>query len=98
MHRLPGFPGVARFQWDEGNADKNWKRHHVTQAEAEQVFFNKPILVASDPDHSQTEDRLFALGQTDVGRRLTIVFTIRGDSLRVISARPMSRQERSVYG
>ena len=98
MALLPGFPGAARFQWDEGNADKNWKRHHVTQAEAEQVFFNKPILVTSDPDHSQTEDRLFALGQTDVGRRLAIVFTIRGDSLRVISARPMSRQERSVYG
>jgi uncharacterized DUF497 family protein len=98
MAALPGFPGVVRFQWDAGNADKSWRRHQVTQAEAEQAFFNRPILVTSDPDHSGTEDRLFALGQTDGGRRLAIVFTIRGDSLRVISARPMSRQERRVYG
>jgi hypothetical protein len=98
MAALPGFPGVARFQWDEGNADKNWRRHRVTQAQAEQVFFNKPILITSDPGHSQTEVRLFALGRSDVGRRLAVVFTIRGDSLRVISARPMSRQERRVYG
>jgi len=94
----PGFPGVARFQGDEGNADKNWKRHGVTQPEAEQVFFNKPILVTSDPGHSEKEERLFALGQTDVGRRLAVVFVIRGESLRVISARPMSRQERRIYG
>jgi uncharacterized DUF497 family protein len=94
----PGFPGIARFQWDEGNADKNWRRHEVTQAEAEQVFFNKPVLVTSDVNHSQEEVRLFALGRTDAGRRLAVVFTIRGDALRVISARPMSRQERKIYG
>lgn len=98
MAAVPGFPGVARFQWDEGNADKNWKRHHVTQTEAEQVFFNRPILVTSDAGHSEKEKRLFALGQADAGRPLAIVFTIRGQFLRVISARPMSRQERRVYG
>jgi uncharacterized DUF497 family protein len=94
----PDFSRIARFEWDEGNADKNWKRHRVTQAEAEQVFFNNPIRVAADPGHSQAEDRLFALGQTDVGRRLAVVFTIRADALRAISARPMSRQERRIYG
>jgi uncharacterized DUF497 family protein len=98
MAELPGFPEVVGFQWDDGNADKNWKRHRVTQAEAEQVFFNKPILVTSDLRHSETEERWFALGRTDVGRLLTIVFTIRGDLLRVISARPMTRQERGAYG
>jgi uncharacterized DUF497 family protein len=98
MAEFPGFLNVVGFQWDDGNAEKNWKRHRVTQAEAEQVFFNKPILVTSDPGHSRAEERLFALGRTDIGRRLAIVFTIRGDLLRVISARPMSRQERAVYG
>jgi uncharacterized DUF497 family protein len=64
----------------------------------EQVFFNKPILVTSDPGHSEKEERLFAPGKTDVGRRRAVVFVIRGESLRAISARPMSRQERRIYG
>jgi uncharacterized DUF497 family protein len=99
MARLPEFfSGVSRFQWDEGNTDKNWRRHRVTQAEAEQVFFNEPIRVTSDAGHSETETRLFALGRTNLGRLLAIVSTIRGDSLRVISARPMGRSERRIHG
>jgi hypothetical protein len=92
------FPGVSRFQWDEGNSDKNWRRHQVTQPEAEQVFFNRPVLVADDPGHSAKETRYFALGRTAAGRLLSVVFTIRGELLRVISARPMSRRERTFYG
>jgi uncharacterized DUF497 family protein len=61
------------FQWDEGNAEKNWVKHHVSRGETEQVFFNRPLVV------------------------VFIVFTIREDLIRVISARPMSRQERKVY-
>jgi uncharacterized DUF497 family protein len=56
------------------------------------------IRVSTDPEHSRTEERLFALGRTNLGRLLAIVFTIRGDALRVVSARPMSRQERRTYG
>jgi len=99
MPLLPEFfPGVTRFQWDEGNSDKNWGRHQVTQPEAEQVFFNRPVLVTHDPGHSATEARYFALGRTDARRLLTVVFTIRGEFLRVISARAMSRRERTFYG
>jgi uncharacterized DUF497 family protein len=85
------------FQWDAGNADKNWELHRVSRAEAEQVFFNRPILVVSDNQHSQREPRLAALGQTNEGRRLFIVFTIRDPLIRVISARDQSRQERRIY-
>lgn len=92
------FPGVTGFQWDEGNSEKNWRRHRVTQAEAEQVFFNRPVLMSGDPKHSVTEVRRFALGRSDADRELAIAFTIRGSSLRVISARPMNRRERRVYG
>jgi uncharacterized protein len=91
------FAGVTGFQWDEGNSDKNWRRHRVTRAEAEQVFFNLPLIVASDPRHSGEEIRHFALGRTNDGRHLTIVFTRRADLLRVVSARSMSRRERNVY-
>lgn len=88
---------VTGFDWDDGNATKNWTKHGVTQAECEQVFFNAPLVLAADPAHSSNESRSFALGQTNAGQLLLIVFTLRGSQLRVISARPMSRREREVY-
>lgn len=85
------------FEWDAGNATKNWVKHTVGQPECEQVFFNVPLVLAGDPAHSAREARYFALGRTDAGRRLLVVFTLRGTLVRVISARPMSRRERAVY-
>ena len=92
------FQGITGFEWDEGNSEKNWRRHRVTQLEAEQVFFNQPILVSHDLAHSGEEVRYFALGRTNAGRTLMLVFTVRRPLLRVISARPMSRRERRQYG
>lgn len=91
------FPDVTGIQWDAGNSGKSWARHEVSDGEAEQVFFNRPIVVAGDPKHSVTEVRHAALGRTDAGRGLAVVFTLRGSLLRVISARPMSRRERKVH-
>jgi uncharacterized DUF497 family protein len=85
------------FQWDEGNLVKNWVRHRVSASECEQVFFNTPLVTAADEKHSGSEARYFALGATDEGRLLFVVFTIRRDLVRVISAREMSRRERKVY-
>lgn len=86
------------FEWDEGNADKNWEKHGVRASEIEEIFFNRPLLVLDELRHSTTEERHFALGQTNVGRRLLGVFTQRDDRIRVISARDMSRRERRSYG
>lgn len=85
------------FEWDAGNATKSSSKHQVSRPECEQVFFNAPLVLASDPAHSDAEARFFALGRTDAGRRLLLVFTLRGTLIRVISARPMSRREREVY-
>jgi uncharacterized DUF497 family protein len=85
------------FDWDEGNLEKNWIHHEVTDAECEQIFFNLPLVVAADLKHSQAECRLYALGQTDAGRLLFLVFTMRRKLIRVISARDMNRKERKVY-
>lgn len=85
------------FEWDEGNREKNWIRHHVSAAECEQVFFNIPLLVAEDRQHSSSEPRYYVLGQTDAGRKLFVVVTVRGELVRVISARDMSRGERKEY-
>jgi len=89
---------ITGFDWDTGNARKNGK-HGVSMAEAEQVFFNNPLLLLGDEKHSQREARHHALGRTDAGRLLHLTFTLRkADSLiRVISARDMHRKERTIY-
>ena len=85
------------FEWDEANIEKNWRAHRVSPSEAEQVFFNKPLLTGDDTKHSQEENRYYVLGQTDQGRLLFVVFTVRQGDIRVISARDMSRKERKIY-
>lgn len=98
---MAGFPELLAectgFQWDAGNAEKNWRAHHVSQAEAEQAFFNRPVVIAPDFGHAEREVRYAALGQTTAGRRLSVVFTIRGTWVRVISARDMGRRDRRLY-
>ena len=85
------------FEWDEGNIKKNWERHRVSHIECEEIFFNRPIIVKKDEPHSTIEDRYFVLGKTDAGRLLFIVFTLRGNKIRIISARDMNRKERKIY-
>ena len=89
---------ITGFNWDDGNARKN-EKHGVSMAEAEQVFFNAPLLLLEDSAHSQQEPRVHALGKTDEGRMLHIAFTLRqtGLLIRVISARDMHRKERAIY-
>ncbi len=86
-----------QFQWDHGNERKSSDKHHVSKEEAEQVFFNHPLLLLQDTAHSQKEVRFHALGKTDKNRRLHISFTIRKTNVRVISARPMHKKERKDY-
>lgn len=85
------------FEWDQGNSLKNWFRHKVSQGECEQVFFNQPLIVHEDLKHSKNEERWFLLGRSDSGRFLFIVFTIRKNLIRVISARDMNKKERKIY-
>ena len=89
---------ITDFDWNDGNARKNDK-HGVSTAEAEQVFFNEPLLMIGDTKYSQGEPRYHALGKTDEGRTLHITFTLRnaGERIRVISARNMHRKERTIY-
>jgi hypothetical protein len=85
------------FEWDEGNAHKNWERHRVTPGETEDVFFNEPLIVRGDVRHSKMEKRYYALGQSNGGRYLFVAFAIRRTLVRVISVRDMNRNERSAY-
>jgi len=93
-----GLENIAGFQWDAGNAGKN-RKHDVTDAEAEQVFFSARLLIVQDARHSRVEPRYHALGETLGGRRLHVTFGLRIENtlIRVISARAMSRKERMIY-
>jgi uncharacterized protein len=92
------FSRIIGFDWDRGNTLKN-ERHGVSMLEAEELFFLTPLVVTLDESHSKHEPRFRALGQTLMGRRLTVIFTLRDRDtrIRVISARAMSRKERAVY-
>lgn len=93
------FRKITGFDWNEGNSRKSHKKHNVSQAEAEQVFFNDPLLLLLDEKHSNTEARYHAYGKTDKDRKLHIAFTLRESStlIRVISARGMHRKEKLTY-
>jgi uncharacterized DUF497 family protein len=85
------------FEWDDGNLEKNWELHRVAFWEAEEIFFNEPLVMAPDPKHSESEPRFLALGQADSGRLLFVSFTVRGSHIRLISVRAMTRKEVSRY-
>ncbi len=91
------FEQCVGFQWDEANINKNWVGHQVSYFECEEVFFNEPILLFEDDKHSKIEARYYVLGKTNSDRKIFIVFTMRGDKIRVISARDMSKKERKIY-
>lgn len=91
-------PAPLLFDWDEGNVEKNWKKHKVYFKEAEEVFFNTPLTIFLDQKHSFLENRFQALGVTNKRRYLSVIFTIRDKRLRIISARSQDKKERRRYG
>ena len=90
---------IIGFDWDDGNTRKSHEKHKVSPAEAEQVFFNDPLLLLLDEKHSKKEARYHAYGKSNDGRKLHIAFTLREHDalIRVISARDMHRKERMTY-
>lgn len=85
------------FEWDQGNVVKNEHKHGVSCEEAEQVFFNRPLLLLDDPAHSGVESRARVFGKTNEARLLTVSFTVRKHLIRVISARSMNVKEKRIY-
>ena len=94
---MENFSQSKGFDWDECNTEKIWLKHQVSRVECEHVFFNQPFVAGEDIEHSQEEARFYVLGETDTDRALFLVFTIRDELIRVITARDMSRRERRIY-
>jgi uncharacterized protein len=88
---------VIGFDWDEHNVLKNWEKHSISNWECEEIFFNEPLVIRSDLEHSETEERHFALGNTDEKTELFVVFTIRKNLIRPISFRHMAKSEKRIY-
>jgi len=87
-----------RFEWDDGNKDKNWLKHGVNATEAEEAFFDADKKLARDVIHTtEHEKRLILLGKTRLERLLFVVFTIRDNNIRIISARDVNRKEKPLY-
>lgn len=91
------FRGIRGFDWDQFNKYKSKIKHNVSVTEAEDVFEDLNIKVVFDEKHSNEEKRYTLQGVTSEGRLLTVNFTIRGDKIRIISARGQSRKERRQY-
>ncbi len=84
---------IKGFEWDNGNALKNWLKHKVTTKECEEVFLDKNLKIFKDPLHSQKEKRYIILGRTLAGRLLFVVFTVRGEKIRVIFVRDLKKKK-----
>lgn len=86
-----------KFEWDANKAVSNLAKHGVSFDEAKTVF-NDPLYVDFyDPDHSDDEERYLIVGESKLGRLLVVSYTERKDSIRVISAREVTRSEREAY-
>ena len=85
------------FEWDENKARINLRKHDVSFEEASTVFGDPRSTTISDPLHSRSEDRFVTLGYAYNQKMIVVVHTERGDNIRIISARPASRQERKQY-
>lgn len=89
---------VVGFEWDEHNVLKNWEKHAVSHFECEEVFFNQPLILRADTEHSAQESRYYVLGRTDAGRGLFVAFTVRQNLIRAICYRDMTEREKRIYG
>ncbi len=93
------FKDPPEFEWDTGNREKNFIKHRVTNAECEEAFFDPHKRLLKETLHvgsSTKEKRYVLIGNTQADRPLFIVFTLRRNKIRVISARDLNRKERGL--
>jgi uncharacterized DUF497 family protein len=85
------------FEWDQEKAQSNRDKHGVSFEEAQTVFDDPLYVDFYDPDHSENENRYIIIGTSSVGNILLVSYTERGDIIRIISARQVTKQELKAY-
>lgn len=86
-----------RFEWDPKKAKKNLRKHGVSFEEAVTVFYDPLSATFDDPDHSVGEDRFITIGLSSRDRLIVVAHAERGESIRIINARPATAQERKKH-
>jgi len=86
-----------QFEWNNEKAVSNLAKYGVSFEEAKTVFDDSLYIDLYDPDHSEDEERYLIVGQSNQGRLLIVSYTERRDSVRLISAREVTRTERGAY-
>jgi uncharacterized DUF497 family protein len=89
--------GLPKFELDPRKAASNLRKHGVSFGEAASVFKDPLATVYEDPDHSLREKRYLTIGTSAQGRLLHIAFADRGERIRIINARKVTRKERELY-
>jgi uncharacterized DUF497 family protein len=87
----------CQFDWDEGNFKKNLIRHGIECREAEEAFSDENSLLKDDIKHSLSEKKYYLVAKGNTNKLLTLVFTVRKNKIRIISARVANKKERSAY-
>ena len=85
------------YEWDPEKAEANKRKHGVSFHEAATVFGDPLAVTFTDPDHSIDEYRYLTFALSRFDRLLVVSHADRGDKVRIISARLMTRQERRIY-
>ena len=85
------------FEWNPKKAARNLRKHRVSFSEAATVFGDRLGTTVSDPDHSLAEDRYITVGMSSRRRLLMVAHTERGERIRIINARELTRAERDAY-
>ncbi len=85
------------FEWDPKKAAANEQKHSISFQEAATVFGDPLAVTFADPDHSVNEQRYVTFGLSRHKRLLVVSHTDRGERIRIISARLMTRKERRIY-
>ena len=88
---------ALQFEWDEEKAEINLEKHKVSFQEAKSVFGDPFSITIDDPDHSKEEQRFIDIGTSADGKLLVIVYTERGNKIRIISCRKATPAERRKY-
>lgn len=88
---------INGFEWNQEKAASNIKKHGVSFDEAVTVFWDENALIINDPDHSEDEDHFILLGMSENLRVLVVIHCERGNTIRLISARTATKQERKQY-
>ena len=84
------------FEWDDAKAEANSRKHHISFREASRVFDDPLVLIVQDLSEDYGEERFLATGLVE-DLLITVVYTERGDSIRIISARKANANERRTY-